>query len=682
MPESVPKGRAGRRIAIPLMRWGVAFAVGWGVPTPGLAQTPPPRDLTQFTLEDLMNVEVVSVSKKEQTLAKTGAAIFVITQEDIRRSGATNIPDLLRMVPGVDVARIDHSTWAVSIRGFNGAYANKVLVLIDGRSVYHPAYSGVLWYAQDVPLEDLERIEVIRGPGGTVWGANAVNGVINIITKNAQETPGGLIVAGGGSDAQGEGLVQYGGHIGQSGDYRVYGRYSNLGKSDAASAAQPADSKRVQEGGFRTDWNLSPRDLLTVQGEIRLVDGGQTVTGVIAQAVPDLGTFGQPVADDAGNLLARWTDKNLNGSEISLQASFDQSHASASVGDDWSSIGDLDFQNHLSAGRRNDVVWGLSYRVNANRFGGNDVVTLNPLRRTDPLYGAFVQDEIILTKTLTLTLGSKFEHNDYTGFEVEPSAQLVWAPSAHSSIWLSAAQAIRQPSNIDEGLLAVSSVVALPQGLIGLVTLSGNPSTKVERLRDFETGYRAQINRRLSLDVTGFLSFYQNLQTIEPLAPYFTSGGGFPHYVIPEIYEYKAHAQSYGAEAFATWNVSDRWKISPSLTMLNLSVLRDASSQDPTVAQVAGYSPRRSFQVRSFVNLGRGFEWDQTLGYTGPLATGNIPGYLRLDLRFGWRLGEFFDLSIAAQNLLQPRHAEFPDSDFIDHMQDQRSFFGKVTWRF
>jgi iron complex outermembrane receptor protein len=682
MPESLPGTGAGRRLAIPLVRVGVALALGLGVPADGPAQTPPPRDLTQFTLEDLMNVEVVSVSKKEQTLAKTGAAIFVITQEDIRRSGATNIPDLLRMVPGVDVARIDHSTWAVSIRGFNGVYANKVQVLIDGRSVYHPAYSGVLWYAQDVPLEDLERIEVIRGPGGTVWGANAMNGVINIITKSAQQTPGGLIVAGGGSDAQGEGLIQYGGQIGARGDYRVYARYSNLGKSDAATAAQPADSKRAQEGGFRSDWNLSPRDLLTVQGEIRLVDGGQTVTAVIAQVIPAVGTFGEPVADDDGNLLARWTHKNLNGSDISLQASFDQSHASASVGDDWSSIGNLDFQSHLSVGRRNDLVWGLSDRVNANRFGRSAVVTLSPLRRIDSLYGAFVQDEITLTKTWALMVGSKFEHNDYTGFEVEPSAQLVWTPSARATIWASAAQALRQPSNIDAGLQALSSVVALPQGLIGLVTLSGNPNTKVERLRDLETGYRAQINRRLSLDVTGFLSFYRNLQTTEPLTPYFSASGGFPHYVIPLIYEYKAHAQSYGAEAFATWNVTDRWKISPSLTMLNLSVLRDASSQDPTVAQVAGYSPRRSFQVRSFVNLGRSFEWDQTLGYTGPLATGNIPGYVRLDLRFGWRWGESWDLSMSAQNLLQPRHAEFPDMDLVDHMQDQRRIFGKITWRF
>src|SRR5579862_1683689 len=235
MSESLPKSGVGRRIAILLVRVGVALVLSLEVPIRSLAQMQPPRDLTQFTLEDLMNVQVISVSKKEQKLAKTGAAIFVITQEDIRRSGATSIPDLLRMVPGVDVAQVDHSTWAVSIRGFNDVYANKVLVIIDGRSVYQPVYSGVSWYAQEMPLENIERIEVIRGPGGTVWGANAMNGVINIITKSAKDTPGGLIVAGGGSDEQADGLIQYGGKVGSSGDYRVYGRYANQGRSDAAT---------------------------------------------------------------------------------------------------------------------------------------------------------------------------------------------------------------------------------------------------------------------------------------------------------------------------------------------------------------------------------------------------------------------------------------------------------------
>jgi iron complex outermembrane receptor protein len=680
MSKSLPQGRAAHRIAILLVRVGVTLAVSSGVTIPSPAQAPPPRDLTQFTLEDLMNIQVISVSKKEQKLASTGAAIFVITQVDIRRSGATNIPDLLRMVPGMDVARVDHSTWAVSIRGFNDVYADKVLVLIDGRSVYQPVYSGVSWYAQEMPLENIERIEVIRGPGGTVWGANAMNGVINIITKSAKDTHGGLIAAGGGSDLQADGLVQYGGKIGQSGDYRVYGRYANQGKSDAATFAPPADSKRTKEVGFRSDWNLTPQDLLTVQGEIRAVDGGQTITGVIFRVPPITATFGEPVGDDDGNLLARWTHRYANGSDISIQAYYDQSHVFANGADNWTSIGNLDFQHHLRIARRHDVVWGLSYRADANHFAGSILITVNPVRRTDSLYGAFAQDEISLTQTLPLTLGSKFEHNNYTGFEIEPSAQLVWEPTARHTVWASAAKAIRQPSNIDSGLQTISAVQRLGQGLYGLVTVSGNPTTKAEQLRDFETGYRAQISRRLSLDMTGFLSFYQNIQTTEPQAPYFNPTGGY--LAIPLIFDYKAHAVSYGAEAFANWNLTDRWRISPGLTMLNMSVTRDASSQDSTIEQTPGRSPRRSYQARSFINLGRSFEWDQTIGYTGPLAAGNVPGYVRFDTRFGWRWGESCDFSVTGQNLLAPRHAEFADIHFVDHMQDQRSIFGKITWRF
>jgi iron complex outermembrane recepter protein len=240
---------------------------------------------------------------------------------------------------------------------------------------------------------------------------------------------------------------------------------------------------------------------------------------------------------------------------------------------------------------------------------------------------------------------------------------------------------IRQPSNIDSGLQAIGSIVPLPGGTFGLVRVSGNPNTKVEQLRDLETGYRAQINRQLSLDVTGFLSFYKHLQTTEPQTPFFTLSPGPPHLVIPFIFDYKAHARDYGAEAFANWNVTKRWRISPGLTMLNMSVSRDPSSQDATIQQQPGYSPKRSYQVRSFINLGGRFEWDQTAGYTSRLAAG-IPGYVRLDTRIGRRIGEFWELSIAGQNLLTPRHAEFPDSQLIDHMLDQRSIFAKITVRF
>src|ERR1700733_10220391 len=284
-----------------------------------LAQQPKDNDLSQVSLEDLMNLQVTSVSKKEQKLSKTGAAIFVITQEDIRRSGATNIPDLLRLAPGVDVAQVDANRWAISIRGFNDQHADKGLVLIDGRSVYSPSFSGVFWDMEDVPLEDIERIEVIRGPGGTVWGANAVNGVINIITKSAAATQGGLISAGTGSEEHADTLAQYGGKIGQNGDYRVFGRYFNTANSVFPNGQQAADGWSGGHLGFRSDWTLSPRDTLTVQGDFLKTDESQTITTLFSNALPLAKTFNDPLTATAGNILARWNHTMANGSEMSLQ---------------------------------------------------------------------------------------------------------------------------------------------------------------------------------------------------------------------------------------------------------------------------------------------------------------------------------------------------------------------------
>ena len=281
---------------------------------PGLAQNSTPSDLTQVSLEDLMNMQVTSVSKKGQNLKKTGAAVFVINQEDIRRSGVTNIPDLLRMAPGVDVARIDANTWAISIRGFNYRYSSRVLVLIDGRTVYTPTFSGVFWDEQDVPLEDIDRIEVIRGPGGTVWGANAVNGVINIITKSSKDTQGGLVTAGTGSEQSADGLFQYGGKAGQKGHYRVFGRYFNVENSARAGGGPAADGWHGSHGGFRSDWNPSDRDAVTVQGDLFGTSEGQTVTTLFSNQLPDFRTLNDKVTVGSGNVLGRWNHTFSNGS--------------------------------------------------------------------------------------------------------------------------------------------------------------------------------------------------------------------------------------------------------------------------------------------------------------------------------------------------------------------------------
>jgi iron complex outermembrane recepter protein len=645
---------------------------------PILAQQPNDPDLSQASLEDLLNIQVTSVSKKEQKLSKTGAAVFVITQEDIRRSGATNIPDLLRLAPGVDVARVDANRWAISIRGFTDQHANKVLVLIDGRSVYSPSFSGVFWDMVDVPLEDIDRIEIIRGPGGTVWGANAVNGVINIITKSAEATQGGLISAGTGSEDHADSLLQYGGQIGPNGDYRVFGRFFDIGNSVFPSGQGAADGWLAGHAGFRSDWNLSSRDTLTVQGDFLKTDESQTITTLFSNALPLEKTFNDPLSVTAGNLLTRWNHTLANGSQMSLQVYDDYSrHLDTGFLDSQNTV-DVDFQHHLALGSRNDIVWGLGARMIASDYGAGYDFTIVPNRRLDYLFSAFLQDEVKLTSSLALTLGSKFEHNDFTGCEFEPSMQLVWSATEKQTVWASASRAIREPSSVDVGL--VNDVGAITLGpAVAILQALGNPHIKAEELRDFETGYRAQANKRLSMDVTGFGSLYRNLESIAEQTPYYIVQQGVPYLILPSTFVNGAAARTYGAEFFANWNVTSRWRISPGYSYFHLHLDGNSAAMNPP----PGVSPNHQFQLRSLLDLPHHLEWDNTLGYVSKLAAGNIPAYARLDSRLGWRVGEFFELSVVGQNLLTPRHAEFSDTFYpLNHTLVERSVFGKVTWRF
>jgi iron complex outermembrane recepter protein len=644
----------------------------------GWAQAPPDPDLSTVSLEDLMNIQVTSVSKKEQKLSKTGAAIFVITQDDIRRSGATNIPDLLRLAPGVDVAQVDANRWAISIRGFSDQHANKVLVLIDGRSVYSPSFSGVFWDMVDVPLEDIERIEVIRGPGGTVWGANAVNGVINIITKSAQATQGGLVSAGTGSQDRADALVQYGGQAGPDGDYRVFGKYFNTASSAFPDGRQAADGWSGGHFGFRSDWNLSQRDSLTVQGDLLYSDESQTITTLFSNALPLAKTLTNPLEATAANILGRWNHTRANGSQMSLQVYDDYSrHVDTGFADTQNTV-DVDFEHHLAIGSRNDVVWGLGARIINSEYGAGYDFTIIPNSRLDSLYSAFLQDQLKLTDSLSLTIGSKFEHNAFTGFEYEPSVQLVWTPTEKQTVWFSASRAIREPSPIDVGLQDDAAIVPLGSSF-AVVTVLGNPNIKAEELRDLELGYRALINKRVSLDATAFTGFYRNLESLAALTPYFASQQAVPYLVLPELFVNGGRASTYGAEFFAKWSVTDRFRISPGYSYFHMNVDGDSA----TLATPTGVSPNHQFQVRSLLDLPHHLEWDNTVGYVSKLADGNVPAYTRVDSRIGWRVGEFVEISVVGQNLLTPRHEEFSDTTYpLDHTLVERSVFGKVTWRF
>lgn len=655
-------------------------------PWHGDAQTTPAADLTQMSLEDLMRIEVTSVSRKEQPAWKSGAAVYVITQEDIRRSGAVNIPDILRIVPGIDVARIDANTWAISIRGFNYRYATKLLVLVDGRTVYTPGFSGVYWDQQNVPLQNIDRIEVIRGPGGTVWGANAVNGVINIITKNAKETQGGLVVAGTGSEENARGLVQYGGKAGAEGFYRVYGNYFNIASGALTNGGEGVDGWHGIQGGFRSDWTLSPQDTLTLQGDYNGSSEGQALSVLFSDRLPGLNTFTDTVRVGSENLLARWTHHFSNNTEADIRVYYDR-YRRFDMGLNTVNTGDVDAQYRFHSGDRHDIVAGVGYRLTDQAFAGGYNLTLGSGSRRDNLGSAFLQDEISLAKTVSLTVGSKIEHNAYTGFEYEPSAQLVWTPSDRHGAWVSVARAIQQPSWVENAMQLDLSAFPIPGGGFGVAQLRGNPKIQAVRLLDFEGGYRSQLSRRLSLDLTGFLSHYSNFETLEPGAPYLTLTPAPAHLVFPSIYDNLAHARTYGGEAAVNWNVTKQWRLSPGFSFLQMRVTRDPESHDSTFEATPGDSPKFQWQLRSFWNLHRNLQWDTSAYYVGtlhsaPTASGPVPSYTRVDTRVGWRIGEVTELSVAGQNLLAPRHWEFTDGLFINPTQAERSFVVNLTTRF
>jgi iron complex outermembrane receptor protein len=665
----------------------VHFLVAWGLSGTMMiqAQEPPATDLTTISLEDLMNIQVTSVSKKEQKLSQTGAAVYVIGQEDIRRSGATNIPDLLRQAPGVDVAQIDANTYAISIRGFNDRLADKVLVMIDGRTVYTPTTSGVYWDQQDVPLEDIDRIEVIRGPGGTVWGANAVNGVINIITKNAGDTKGGVVRTGGGSHDTAGGLVQYGGEIGQSGAYRVFQNYSNTGNLTLPSGQAAADGWHMFHSGFRSDWTLSPHDTVTVQGDFMQTGEGQTISVVFANALPLMRTFNDSVITGAGNFLARWNHTLSNGSTMSLQVYYDRYDRHDEGVHEGLNTFDFDFQHHLRMGSRNDVVWGVGYRSTSDSHTAGYGKTYVPLSQANNLFSVFVQDQIRLGESLSLTLGTKLEHQPYTGFQLEPSARMVWTPTDRQTVWMSASQAIKEVSREEEGLQIEPYTFALPGGGFGVAQYSGSTKSQAERFRDFEIGYRAQATKQFSVDVTAFAGFYRNLETLDPGEPYFTTDQGPPHLVLPSFFGNTASAHTSGAEIFANWNATSRWRISTGYSAIHLNLILDPGSQDAHQTELADNTPENQVQVRSQVNLTRNLEWDSAAYYVGHLRDGGngpVPAYTRVDTRLGWRIGRSIELSLAGQNLLAPRHAEFHDAYEVNHTLVERSVLGKITLRF
>jgi iron complex outermembrane receptor protein len=637
-------------------------------------------DLAEKSIEDLMNMDVTSVSKKEQKMSQVAAAVFVITQEDIRRSGATNVPDLLRMVPGLDVAQIDANTWAISARGFNLQFASKLLVLIDGRAVYTPLTGGVNWDTQDVPLDDIERIEVTRGPGGTVWGANAVNGVINIITKKASDTQGVLVTGGGGSEEQGFGTVQYGGTFKGATSYRVFAKYLNTGAFPDPNGQDAEDGWHLLHTGFRTDTTLSQKDSLTVQGDLYRGDEGAIITHSILSP-PENVNVSKVIELSGGNILSRWNHVFSERSDIAVQVYFDRYLRSGPNADERRNTFNFDFQHHLALGARNDLIWGVGYSYTEDHTVGTIDGTFIPANRVGQLFNSFAQDQITLKRDrVNLYVGTKLENSYFNGFNLQPSVRLAWTPSNRSTFWTAISRAVRTPTRRDQGLVAVLAALPGPAEVV----LLGNPDFESENVVAYEAGYRTQPSDRLSIDGTLFYNVYGDLESIEPLPSFIDHHTNPPILVIPKTFGNQLHGTTEGVELSLNWKVTNRWTLSPGYTFLEMHLHINATSGDTTsAADTQGENPGHQAQLRSRLELPHNFTWNTNAYFVGRLPDQMLPSYTRLDTLLTWRPTERLELSLVGQNLLRDHHMEFNDDlQSVNSSQVKRSAYAKMTWIF
>ena len=633
-------------------------------------EKPPPPDLADATLEELMNIQITSASKKEQKLSATAGAVYVITQEDIRRSGMTTIPDVLRLAPGVQVARIQEHVWAITIRGFNNEFSNKLLVLVDGRSIYTDFSSGVYWDAQELLLENIERIEIIRGPGAAVWGANAVNGVINIISKSAQATPGGMVVAGSGNEELGFGGVQYGGALGPNAAYRVYAKYS---QRNPLETANDFVRRRFRDGnaGLRIDWNPNQKDSWLFKANVYRGDAGEGYQDLTLRR--PLNTFLDGHESFAGgSLFVRWQRKVSGRSRTQLQVYYDSYNREDEQLPLALDTIDVDFQHQYALSERQELVWGVNYRFSEHKARSTELTRLAPQIGTN-LFSAFVQDEISMAANrVHLSIGSRFEHNSFTGFEFEPTARLVWQPATRAATWLAISRAVRTPSLVERGVSAVNSIIA-PPGLPPIrTTILGDPSFGSETVLAYEAGQRFEYGGRLSFDVAAFYNRYDHLRSSRARQPVF-SLTPIPHLELPVTLGNALAGHTYGAEIAANWTVSERWKLAGSYSWLHM-VLHSRPDE--------GVSPRHQFQVRSYFDLTRTVQVDSSIFFTGRLPAPDIRAYVRGDVRLGWRPSPGIEFSIGARNLFDPDHTEFYSSRSVLPEQVKRDVYVKLVWRF
>lgn len=645
------------------------------------------QDYFDMSIEQLANIQITSVARKPQKASDAAAAVFVLTGEDIRRSGATTIAEALRLVPGVHVARIDAYRWAVTARGSNDVFANKLLVLMDGRTVYTPLFSGTFWDVQDTMIEDIDRIEVIRGPGASLWGANAVNGVINIITKSSKDTQGGLASAGGGNIEQVFGETRYGDTIGKDTTYRVYAKYADRDGFEWQNKGQFDKSAgygwQTQRGGFRTDSQVTKDDLVTVQGDIYQVNEGQAIV-FDPELAPLMGDFPDETKGSGGNVLSRWNRKFSETSDMQLQTYFDRVNRNDATSIHGASTFDMDYQHRFEIAKNNDFMYGAGYRRYEDNTDRNFGLQFDPEARSLDLYTSFIQDDITLAPDLWhLIVGSKFEHNDYTGFEFEPNIRTTWTPDNTNTVWAAVSRAVRTPSRAERDVRLVAESfpptpeMPLPTILEGF----GNPDFDSEDLYAYELGYRVRPRENLSFDLATFFNHYDNFRSAQPLEAFPEFEPMPPHIVQPFTDRNEHTLDSLGGELVMDYQPWKWWRFVGSYSYLDAELYQNGSADPGVFTDEDRRSPQNQFIARSLVDLPYDLQFDSVLRFVDNTVVSS--DYWELDLRLGWSPTKNLDFSVVGQNLLHDSHDEWIESRFGQGpVAISRGVYGRVTYKF
>ena len=650
------------------------------------------EELIDLSLEELLQLEVTTLSRKPQTLTSSAAAVFVVTQADIQQSGARTLPDILRMVPGVQVAQVDASTWAVAARGSNGVFAGKLLVLQDGRSIYGPMYSGVRWDAQDTDLSSIERIEVVRGPGAVMWGSNAVNGVINIITKDAADTKGFEADVAVGSYTNLETTVRWGGSAGENANYRFFAKYFDRdGYADSNY-----DAWNYSRLGGRLDWAVTDSDDLRVNAEIYDGNVGENYA-FNSLAPPYVQVSDVETTPSGGFVTMNWTHSLSDTSDMSVQVYYDRADRTSLEPNEERDTSSLDFQHRFRLGERNDVVWGFEVRHSEDQTSGSETIRLDPPNRTQRLYSGFLQDEFRLFRDeVFLTLGTKVEKNNFSqsDYEWSPNARLSWLFSDTGTVWTSVARAVRTPNRIEQDVRILGGVVppGVPPNTYPVpftIQVYGNPAFDSERVTSYELGFRTQAFRDMTVDVALFYNDYDDLRYGEvlgltcqpaglPISDPACFMGPFEAAEMGVTFINHGQQDTRGLELAVSYLPTDWWRMYAAYTYLDLD---DNDNNLPL--SFGEDAPRHQVSVRSNMNVTTSGNLDLWFRYVDELPVQEVPRYFTLDARFSWQISRNLAAALIGRNLLESAHLEFRE-EFGSNasVEIQREALAELTWQF